>query len=166
MFLWSSKFKRFLISEHSKDNVGDFVHYSAHSNFSWLCFAFFVIVSGKNGIARRAFFLNGHRVHSSHMECCTDLRGASFGHFVFGASEFTGLSLTRVEAKVSSQLLGFMEQREVSNLRENDERRVESDSRNGLQQDKILLNIRFLLNQSFYILLYLSDILEQNLQDI
>ena len=107
VFLRSDDFKRFIIPEHSKNDVADFMHDSPHSHVFFLAFAFVGIVAVDNRIYR-CFrpFIYLKVIECYHMQDTSGKAGTSLGHVDFITMKLAGLFYGRIQAEVSIKFLG------------------------------------------------------------
>ena len=101
VFFRRDELKRFIIPEHGKNNVADFVHDSPDSHVFLLAFAFAGIVAVDN----RIYWCFGPFIYfkvikRNHMQDTPGKAGAPLGHMHFVAVELAGLLYGRIQTKI------------------------------------------------------------------
>ena len=106
VFLRSNDLKWFIIPEHGKNDVADFMHDSSDSHVLLLAFAFVGIIAVDNRIYRCFCpFIHLKVIESHHMQDTPGKAGTPLGHVDFVPIELAGLLYGRIQAEVSIELL-------------------------------------------------------------
>ena len=106
VFFRRNGFKRFIIPEHSENDVADFVHNSSDSNNLFLAGAFAGVVIINDRIYRRfCSFIHFQVVYGDYMQDTPGKAGAPPGHMDPVSMELAGIIYTRIHPKVSIELL-------------------------------------------------------------
>ena len=107
VFLGSDDLKRFIIPEHGKNNVADFMHDSPDSHVFLLVFAFVGIVA----VDHRIYwyfcpFFHLKVIERDHMQDAPGKAGTPLGHVNLVTVKLAGLLYGRIQAKVGKASLG------------------------------------------------------------
>lgn len=106
VFFRGNYFKRFVIPEHGKDDVTDFMHDGSHYHGLFLAGTFPDVIIIDHRIYRCAApFINFYIIESGHMQDASGKAGTPLGHMHFIAVQFPGLFDSRIKAKVSIEFL-------------------------------------------------------------
>ena len=106
VFLGSDDLKRFIIPEHGKNDVADFMHDSPDSHVFLLAFAFVGIVVVDNWIYRCFCpFIHLKVIECYHMQDTPGKAGAPLGHMDFVTIELARLLYGRIQTEVGIKLL-------------------------------------------------------------
>lgn len=135
VFLRRDDLKRFIIPEHSENDVADFMHDSSYSHVFLLAFAFVGIVAVYNRIywCFRSF-IHLKVIECYHMQNTSGKAGTSFRHVDFVTVELAGLLYSRIQTKVGVKLLWGGEQVKGSHFSDQDNRAEEADTPQGLEK--------------------------------
>ena len=107
VFLGSNDLKRFIIPEHRKNNVADFVHNGSDSYVFLLAFTFFGVVVMDHRIYRSFCPLIHLKViECHHVQDTPGKAGTPLGHVDFVTVELAGLFYSRVQPEVRIELFG------------------------------------------------------------
>ena len=135
VFFRRNEFKRFIIPEHSENNVADFVHNSSDSNNLFLAGAFADVVIINDRIYRRfCSFIHFQVVYGYHMQDTPGKAGAPLGHVNSVPMELAGIVYTGIQPKVSIEFFRRGKQVKGTHFRKQDDCTQETDAWQGLEK--------------------------------
>ena len=122
VFLRGDDLEGFVIPEHSKDDVADFMHDSAHCYRLFLAGTLPGVIVVNHRIHRHAAsFINLYVIECDHVKDTSGKAGATFGHMDLIAIEFPRLFDGRIKPKVSVKLFRGRKKFKIPHLRDQDD---------------------------------------------
>ncbi len=159
VFLGRDDLKWFIIPEHGKNDVADFMHNSSDSHVFLLAFAFVGIIAVDNWIYWCFCpFIHLKVIEGHHMQDAPGKTGSPLGHVDFVTIELAGLLHGRIQTEVSIKLLWGRKQVKEAHFSDQDDCAEKTDTTQGLEKEDTVINRRpfQLINSLMQVLKLLS----------